>query len=182
MPGTPVYFEGQFEITLDKPKTMDVKNRTLIISTLKNTSEIAINLKDLDSFGRFDDFWRIRLETLKLVLLDTSNNPLQSHGLSYGEGIQIRIRYPTVFYDTDFNNIEHSFLAQNFECNSDYSTIGEEIKWKSSCRVDEEFSQTNYKPSPNGIFNFLIENPERIDMERLAGLRIQFSGTRIRKK
>jgi len=147
---------------------------------LRNTSEVGINLRDLDINNRFDDFWRIRIETIKITLLDENASPIQSAGTDFGEEIQIKIRYPTLFNDTDNYKNSNSFLAQNFACNSDYVTFGTDILWKSECKVDQPFSQKNYKPSADGVFTFKIENPNTIDMESLNQIMIDFTGTRIR--
>ena len=81
-----------------------------------------VNLKDLDTTHRFDDFWRNRIDTMKLLLLDAESNPIDSSGISTGEEIQIKIQYPTLFNDTDNLKNSNSFLAQNSVCNADYVT------------------------------------------------------------
>eukprot|EP00088_Acartia_fossae_P022001 TRINITY_DN2331_c0_g1_i9.p1 TRINITY_DN2331_c0_g1~~TRINITY_DN2331_c0_g1_i9.p1 ORF type:complete len:783 (-),score=160.54 TRINITY_DN2331_c0_g1_i9:107-2143(-) len=182
IPGTPIEFSGTFEVDSLNTEILYGGKKNFIVETLKNTSEVDINLKDLDTENRFDDFWRIRLESLSLILLDSDGFPLQSQGTSFGQEIQIRIRYPTVFNDIDNKKNSNSFLAQNFACNSDYITRGSDIEWKSSCQVDEEFSQKNYKPAADGVFSFKIENPETIAITDLNKVSVMFAGTRIRNQ
>jgi hypothetical protein len=182
IPGTPIEFNGDFTIDSVTNTLYGGKNN-FIVGTLKNTSHVGINLRDLDVENRFDDFWRLRLETITLQLLDADSKPIQSAGTGFGQEIQIKIRYPTIFNDTDNYKNSNSFLAQNFACNSDYVTTGEganDIEWKSECKVGQTFSKKNYKPSPDGVYTFKIENPETIDMESLDKIKIMFTGTRIR--
>ena len=123
IPGTPIEFSGWFVIQEDSSENYGHKNN-YIVETLKSKHEVDINLRDLDVENHFDDFWRVRLERLTLVLLDANNYPIQSNGTSFGKEIQIRIQYPTIFNDTDNNGDQQSFLALNFACNSDYVTSG----------------------------------------------------------
>ena len=123
IPGTPIEFDGSFVIE-SNPDTLYGGKRNFLVDTLRNTSQVGINLRDLDVNNRFDDFWRIRIETIKLTLLDDNASPIQSSGTDFGEEIQIKIRYPTIFNDTDNYKNSNSFLAQNFACNSDYVTFG----------------------------------------------------------
>jgi len=177
IPGTPIEFSGDFLIEENGNVIGDT--RRFIVQSFRNNSEVDINLKDLDDTNHFDDFWRVRIERLTMVLLDENDFPIQSSGTTFGREIQIGIHYPTVFDDSDSAGNHQSFLALNFECNSDYVTHGSEIVWKSNCQVDEEFSQKNYKPAPDGIFSFKIRNPETIEMDRLSKVLIGFSGTSI---
>ena len=122
IPGRPVEFIARFEVDSNTELVYGgVKN--YYVETLRSTYYMDINIKDLDTTHRFDDFWRIRINTMKLILLDDKSNPIESAGINTGEGIQIRIQYPLIFNDTDNHKNSHSFLAQqNLPCNSDYVT------------------------------------------------------------
>ena len=121
IPGKPVEFIGRFDVDSNTELVYGgVKN--YYVDTLRSTYHMDLNIKDLDIYNRFDDFWRIRIDTMKLLLLDADDNPIDSAGTSTGEEIQIKIQYPTVFNDTDYRKNSNSFLAQNSACNSDYVT------------------------------------------------------------
>ena len=49
--------------------------------------------------------------------------------------------------------------------------------WVSKCEIADEFSSRSYKPSPDGVFSFKIENPETIQFDDVKSLRLMFSGT-----
>ena len=122
--GFPVKFDFPFCIdSTDKNPYLGGK-KNLIIETLKNNSEVSINLKDLDVFNGFELMWRIRLESMKFILLDASNNPLQSEGQEFGQQIRIKIKYPTIFNDTDKAHNTVGFLGQTFSCSADYTSNG----------------------------------------------------------
>lgn len=179
IPGTPIDFSGEFIIENNGGLIGDKKQ--YVIENLRDRHETEINLKELDIYNRFDDFWRVRIERLVLVLKDKDGALIQSNGTTFGREIQIKIRYPTIFNDSDSSGNSKSFLALNFECNSDYFTDGEDIEWGSSCEVTEEFSNKNYKPAPDGVFTFKIMNPEMFDIDSLYQVSVGFSGSRIIK-
>ncbi len=121
IPGKPIQFGGKFVV--DSNKTLLYGGvRNYYVDNFKRTYHVDINLKDLDIYNRFDAFWRIRIDTMKILLLDANSNPIQSAGTDFGEEIQIRIQYPLLFNDTDHQKNSISFLAQNSVCNSDYVT------------------------------------------------------------
>jgi len=178
IPGKPIDFTGRFDVDSDTELVYGgVKN--YYVDTLRSTYHMDLNLKDLDIYHRFDDFWRIRIDAMKLLLLDAESNPIESAGTSTGEEIQIKIQYPTLFNDTDNHKASNSFLAQNSACNSDYVTTQSGPEWLSECKVDIAFSQRSYKPSPDGVFTFKIENPDTFDISSLDKIRLTFTGTRI---
>ena len=114
LPGMPIKFSGQLW-----------RDSSYIIESLKNLKMVDINLNDLDNF--FDDFWRVRIDSLSLILLDADGYPIQSCGTTFGCEISIKIRFPTIFSDVDYYGEEQSFLALSFSCHSDYYTEGEGI-------------------------------------------------------
>ena len=120
--GTPIEFSGKFII--DSSDAMYGGKKSFMVQSLKTFGEVEINLRELDTFNHFDNFWRVRIETLSLVLLDETDFPIQSNGTTFGKEIHIKVQYPTIFTDKGSDRVMHSFLALNFACNSDYVTYG----------------------------------------------------------
>jgi hypothetical protein len=54
-----------------------------------------------------------------------------------------------------------------------------EVQFVSQCNVDEEFTDSNYKPAPDGLFTIRIINPDQIDLARVQKMRIEFAGSSI---
>jgi hypothetical protein len=96
-----------------------------LIKILKNNSRVSINLADYDIYGYFDKFWRVRLNMMRVLLLDEFDKPIPSPGTEPGSYIEVGITYPTIFNDTNFGREKQSFLAQDFFCKPDYFTVGE---------------------------------------------------------
>lgn len=208
-------------------------------------------------YGNFDKFWRVRLDMIRVILLDEFNKPIPSPGSDLGGYIQIRITYPTTFNDTNLNNDKLAFLAQDFFCSADYFTNGDGIsfffttltsldhlrfhyysflcyfsklkklkrrlhfwielsylviskiahrggffyfthnqilscntslrfsylfsdaEFVSQCVVDDEFTDINYKPAPDGLFSIKLGNPDQLDVQKIQKIRIQFAGNSI---
>ena len=146
IPGRPVEFTGMFDVDSDTELVYGgVKN--YYVHTLRSTFHMDINPKDLDIYHRFDDFWRIRINTMKLLLLDANSKPIGSNGTNTGEEIQVRIQYPIIFNDKDNYNNSHSFLAQNRACNSDYVTTPSGIS-------SYFFLTTNYSHSIEPLYHY----------------------------
>ena len=57
--------------------------------------------------------------------------------------------------------------------------ISIDVHFISDCTVDHEFTDSNYKPSPDGIFAFALQSTHNIAMEDVAKLKIEFSGSWI---
>ena len=49
----------------------------------------------------------------------------------------------------------------------------------SECKIDSDFSDFNYQPGPDGLFTIKLANPEKIDVEKIAKLRVEFAGSYI---
>jgi len=177
IPGTPIAFKGDFEIVDDGNLLAQKPN--VIVQKLKASGETEINLRDLDTENYFDSFWRVRIQSLTVLLFDKNDYPIQSSGTTFGEGIHVFIRFPTIFTDKDMDRQEQTFLATNFACNSDYITEDAEITMGSQCIVIDEFSSTNYKTAPDGVFNVKILNADTIRMEDVYKLKIHFAGSSI---
>jgi len=178
--GTPEKFENSLLIDSASNETYGGK-KNVIVETLKKTSQVDINLKYIDTKNSFDEYWRVRLETIQIVLMDANGTLITSEGIYQGEEIQIKIYYPTIFTDKDKNRNPVSFLAQNFACNAYYVTHGQdqEPDWKSECRVDDPFSQDNYKPAEDGDFTIKIMNPETFNIDSLSKIEVHYSGSSI---
>ena len=78
---------------------------------------------------RFDNFWRIRVSMLRVVLLDLEGEPLQSQGDAYGEEVSVFVRFPTMFNDTDSQGNKFLFLSQKFICEAEYTYAGGEDRY-----------------------------------------------------
>jgi len=178
LPGTPIKFGYPNPVWLtlqDQPLAHNYP-----IQLLKNNSKLEVNLKDYDVSGNFERFWRVRIDMIRLVLLDTEGGYIDSPGTQFGDDIQVLVTYPTLFTDTDQSSERYLFLAQDFVCTSDYTTIdNSEPEFHSQCQVDSEFSHENYKPSSDGIFTFHLANSGRLDMEQLHSVKLEFSGSYI---
>ena len=48
-----------------------------------------------------------------------------------------------------------------------------------ACEVDAEFSPSQYETSPDGIFTVEIKNSDKLRMEDLHRMKVEFSGTYI---
>lgn len=53
------------------------------------------------------------------------------------------------------------------------------MNFVSECRLDAEFTDTNYKPSPDGLFTIKLANPEDIDVQKIQKIKIEFAGSHI---
>ena len=58
LPGIPKNFEGHFDIMLGGQDFGGT--RSFIVESLRNTSKVDVNLKDLDEYNSFERYWRIR--------------------------------------------------------------------------------------------------------------------------
>merc|ERR1719323_878322 len=87
------------------------------------------------------------------------------------------------FKDTDRFGNSHTFLAQHFHCVSSYtstSLLNPLEKTIEHCKVDQEFSSLNYKPSPNGAFDLKILTNDDLDFDSIAKLKIGIKGSFVR--
>ena len=137
-------------------------------------------------FRYFDSFWRVRIDGIKVVLLDAEGHALKSPGQVIGSEVKVSIKLPSVFNDTDVQGVSHAFLGRGFQCRADYTTLGfEEVKYISECSVDDEFSDLTFQPSLDGIFSIRIENnlnqyeEDDIDMSLVDKMLIQISGNYV---
>jgi hypothetical protein len=97
------------------------------VEILKTTGRVDINLADYDLKGNFDKFWRMRLDSIRIVLLNESGSPIASPGSSLGGYIEVMIVYPTLFNDTNAGKEKSPFLAMDFVCPAEYFTNGQGI-------------------------------------------------------
>ena len=117
LPGIPQEF-GPVHIYLEDK----ADQYTYPISTLKNQSMIDVNLKVWVVNDNFDNFWRVRINMMRIVLLYGTEHPIQSPGDAFGEEIKSQITFPTIFNDTFLDHDSYTFLCQNYFCNADYRT------------------------------------------------------------
>ena len=85
-----------------------------------------------------------------------------------------------LFEDMDKFGNAHTFLAQHFYCVSSYtshSILNSNEKTTSHCKVEKEFSNFNYKPSPNGAFTLKILTKDDLDFDSIAKLKISLKGS-----
>ena len=45
--------------------------------------------------------------------------------------------------------------------------------------VDDEFTDSNYKPAPDGLFSLKLVNPEQIAVDKIQKIKIEFAGNSI---
>ncbi len=58
--------------------------------------------------------------------------------------------------------------------------IDGEEEFSEFCQVDDEFSNTNYKASPDGVYQFKLLNDEStLDFSKVAKMRVELSGSYI---
>ena len=129
--GIPEEFTKHFKIeTTSKEKLFETKN--IIVHTLREMNEVYINLKNLVEGKAFmKRFWRVRIETVTMVLLDKDSNLIQP---KKSKSINIQIRYPTRFNDQDKFKKYHNFWAKDFLCTADYQVSGLG-RWISLCQI-----------------------------------------------
>ncbi len=111
--GVPVYLHS-FELYEDDPDAL-----MFPVSQLVNTSEVAINLNEC---GNYDPYWRVRLSSIKIILLDKDGKPVPTYGIGFGDTVNFIITYPSVFNDTNWRHEKYSFLAQHYFCPANYYT------------------------------------------------------------
>ena len=54
-----------------------------------------------------------------------------------------------------------------------------EPNWKQTCEIDVEFADRNYKSSPDGFFEFQLDNRDMYDLNSLHKIKIEYSGSNI---
>ena len=54
-----------------------------------------------------------------------------------------------------------------------------DIHFVSQCKLDEEFTNINYKPAPDGMFTIKLGNPEELEIEKIQKIKIEFAGSSI---
>ena len=94
--------------------------------------------------------------------------------------IQIQIIFPISFEDMDKFGNSYTFLAQHFHCVSSYtseSLLNPFEQTTEHCKVDQEFSSLNYKPSPNGDFGLKLLSNNDFDLDAIAKLKIGLKGS-----
>jgi len=173
------------------PRPEGNATRNYPVSSLKDSGTMTINMKDYDPIRNdgtqeFDEYWRVRIDMVRLILYQKDGTPVPSPGNTAGGYIRIKVDYPTAFNDTDEDFQSHMFVATDFHCTPTYYTSEEcernnpnKVCVVDTCHIADEFSETNYQPSMDGIFRFTILNYEEIQMDLVDNVRVEFSGNRI---
>ena len=98
----------------------DVDNFTRPISYLKNSSNLALNLKDyLDNPGAS---YRWRIDRLEVRLLDDQGNLIPSNSPYDKDRIRIQITNPNVFNNTNGMGDQYTFVGKYTMCLFSYIT------------------------------------------------------------
>ena len=98
----------------------DVDNFTRPISYLKNSTNLALNLKDyLDNPGAS---YRWRIDRLEVRLLDDQGNLIPSNSPYDKDRIRIQITNPNVFNNTNGMGDQYSFVGKYTKCLFSYIT------------------------------------------------------------
>jgi len=147
------------------------------METLKNKSLIHINLKDFMDPIEFQSQWRYRIENMGVLLIDNNDQVVENPNGDF----RFEITYPLIFNDTDSYKNVHTFSSRHFFCRSIYQDQGIfDENWEENCEVAQEFSEKNYRPSPDGDYVLKFVDPTNVvDMDQLAKLRVDISGTLI---
>jgi len=172
------------------PRPEGNATRNYPVSSLRDSGTMTINMKEYDPIRKdgtqeFDEYWRVRIDMVRLVLYQKDGTPIASPGTSAGGYIRIKVDYPTVFNDTDEEKQSQMFVATDYACTPTYFTSEEcanfpnKVCFVDSCVLADEFSEINYQPSMDGIFRFTVLNYDQIQMDLVDNVRVEFSGTRI---
>jgi len=155
---------------------------------MRESGTMTINLKEYDIWREFDEFWRVRIDMVRLIMYQKDGTPIPSPS-SIGEGnngkIRVRVEFPTTFNDTNEDEQSEMFSATKYSCTPTYYTQKEcetnpnQVCFVDSCEIADEFSETNYQVSMDGIFRFTVINYDDLEMELLDNARVEFSGNRI---
>merc|ERR1712224_199882 len=100
-----------------------------------------VNLRDFDNSGYWDKFWRVRIDMLRIVLLDSNGGYIESPGLKSNDDIQVRVTTQH-FSMTRTEPARYLFLAQDFVCTSEYSSQdNSDPQFRSQCEIDESIKK-----------------------------------------
>jgi len=175
-----------FEITdglLPRPDGNSTRKNP--ISSMRESGTMTISLKEYDIWREFDEFWRVRIDMVRLIMYQKDGTPIPSPSDIGEENIRIKVEFPTTFNDTNEDEQSEMFSATKYSCTPTYYTQKEcetnpnQVCFVDSCEIADEFSETNYQVSMDGIFRFTVINYDDLEMELLDNARIEFSGTRI---
>ena len=100
------------------------RNDSFIIENLRKNHQVDINLLSYTQ-SDYERFWRTRIETIEMILLDKSGYPIQSIGIEQDEWIGVQVDFPNVFYDKDSLGHEQLFSGQSWNCFADYWSHGD---------------------------------------------------------
>jgi len=142
-------------------------------TSLRNDGEAYFNFKHHNEY--LDDFYRVRINSVTVHLLDTNGNTFQS---PRDEIIRFLVYMPVEFNDKDLNGNEFAFRGLKHFCPADYF-INEEghIQHISSCEVDHEFDGVNHKTSHDGLFKVVAKNIRQDILDLIGGIKVTLGGS-----
>merc|ERR1711892_178573 len=142
-------------------------------TSLRNDGEAYFNFKNHNEY--LDDFYRVRINSVTVHLLDTNGNTFQS---PRDEIIRFLVYMPVEFNDKDLNGNEFAFRGLKHFCPADYF-INEEghIQHISSCEVDHEFDGVNHKTSHDGLFKVVAKHIRQDILDLIGGIKVTLGGS-----
>ena len=122
-----------------------------------------------------------------MILTDNQNEPLRAE-----TELVVKINYPTIFKDKDFLGNIYTFSAPHEHfCRSSYAVRMRWFQcgraWRGSdlnlcfveeCSSPEEFSETAFQPSPDGLFTLTLATAP-YNVSNLHQVHISFAGSYI---
>jgi len=166
----------------DKSNSLTTNN-PYELNNLVDHGEMILNLKEMDMTNSFDRYYRVRVENMKVLLLDENKKPIQSMGTDTGERIVIDIEFPTIYKDTDPQGNSVTFwAAKNLNCESEYYTTGIDADpvFTSHCKVNDKFKSNDYEASLDGDYHIKIRNPGDIDLRSIKYVKVEFDTSLIK--
>merc|ERR1711915_69528 len=171
----PTTFDERIFYIKDEENLVNGSKPNFIIENLRNKSETEFNLMD-HTGSIFKGSSRVRIDYIAVHLMDANRNPIKIPD----SGLYVKIYFPTMFIDRDRQQNSQYFLGRNKNCYGDYWSDGTDIMPMARCEQTEEFSETSYKPTPDGLFKVKIENPEVIaNMADVHMLEVVITGSDI---
>ena len=121
---------------------------------------------------------RYRIHTMIIYVID-ENGDVVPNSKTFQSAYHFNIRFPSTFQDLDTFKRPHKFTAPFYNCESRYINSGIlEKEIGSQCQIAKEGEDLAFQPTPDG--NYFIELfSASMDLTRMKGLRIEFSGTKI---
>ena len=114
-----------------------------------------------------------------IIYVIDENGDVVPNSKTFQSAYHFDIRFPSTFQDLDTFKRPHNFTAPFYRCESRYINSGMlEKEIGSQCEIAKEGKDLAFQPTPDGIY-FIEFFSESMDLTKMKGLRIEFSGTRI---